>query len=242
MRSGYRQMQKTEEFRKYLKRRGKKDHVVNGLIERCGMFEDFLHARQKPSIDDAEKEDIMDFLDEIKGQKADVNNHLRAIGLYFKFVSKSELSALASRLRGQRISSAKKSFALKDFRGVSKKLVAALAKEGVTNADKMLEEGKTPSGRRTLSGKTGVPEETILEIVKLSDLSRIEGVKSIRARLYYDAGVDTVEKMAKWNPEELRAYMIEFVKKSGFKGTPPLPKEVKYAIETARKLPKLLEY
>jgi hypothetical protein len=235
-------MEKTEEFRKYLKRSGKKNHVADGLIEHCRVFEGFLCTRRKSSIDDADKEDIVAFLDEIRGQKADVNNNLRAICLYFKFASKPELSALASRLRGQRISSAKKSFALKDFRGVSKKHIAALAKEGVTNANKMLESWRTPSDRRELSSKAGVPEEAILELVKLSDLSRIEGVKSIRARLYYDAGVDTVEKMAKWDPEELRVHMIEYVEKSGFKGIPPLPKEVKCTVETARKLSKLVKY
>jgi predicted flap endonuclease-1-like 5' DNA nuclease len=152
------------------------------------------------------------------------------------------LSGSASSLRGQRISSAKKSFALKDFREVNKKHVTALVKEGITNADQMLEKGKTPSSRQELSTTTGVPTEAILELVKLSDLSRIEGVKSIRARLYYDAGVDTLEKMAKWKPDRPLTHMQKYVKKTGFNGIPPLPKEVEHTIETARKLPKLVEY
>jgi hypothetical protein len=83
---------------------------------------------------------------------------------------------------------------------------------------------------------------TILELVKLSDLARIQGVKGIRARLYYDAGVDTMEKMAKWNSEELRTYLMEFVKKTGFRGIAPLPKETKFTVETARRMPKIVEY
>jgi Domain of unknown function (DUF4332) len=235
-------MQDVEGFRKYLRRNGKKNHVVDDLIKRYIFFEGFLLEKRKSRISNANKEDILAFLEEIKDQKTDVNNYLRAISLYYRFASRSELSTLASNLRGQRISSARKSFALKDFRGVSKKHIVALAKKGITNADQMLEIGKTPASRQELSEKTGVPTEAILELVKLSDLSRIEGVKSIRARLYYDAGVDTLEKMAKWNLEELRAHMIEFVEKTGFKGIPPLPKEVKFTIETAKKLSKLVEY
>jgi len=78
--------------------------------------------------------------------------------------------------------------------------------------------------------------------VKLADLSRIKGVKNVRARLYYDAGIDTVEKMARWNPEELRAHLIEFVKRTGFNGMAPLPKEARYTVETAKKLPRIIEY
>jgi predicted flap endonuclease-1-like 5' DNA nuclease len=235
-------MQDVEGFRKYLRRKGKKDHVVDGLIERCTVFEEFLLKKRKTSIVNADKEDILAFLELIKDQKADVNNLLRAIGLYYRFASRSELSTFASNLRGHRISSVKKPFALKDFRGVSSKYVAVLANKGITNADQMLEIGKTPASRQELSDGTGVPIKAILELVKLSDLSRIEGVKSIRARLYYDAGVDTLEKMTKWKPEELRLHMIEFVQRTGFKGIPPLPKEVKFTIETAKKLPKLVEH
>jgi len=36
--------------------------------------------------------------------------------------------------------------------------------------------------------------------------------------------------------------MEEYVRKVGFKGIPPLPKEVKYTTEAAKKLPKLVEY
>jgi predicted RecB family nuclease len=47
-----------------------------------------------------------------------------------------------------------------------------------------------------LATQTGIPVEVVLELVKLSDLARLPGVKGIRARLYYDAGVDTVENLA----------------------------------------------
>jgi replicative superfamily II helicase len=106
----------------------------------------------------------------------------------------------------------------------------------------MLEAGLTRKGREELSAKTGIPAETILELVKMSDLARIRGVKSVRARLYYDAGIDTVEKMAKCNPKKLRAMLIDFVQKTGFDGIAPLPKEAEFTVAEARKLPKIVEY
>jgi hypothetical protein len=235
-------MQKIEEFTKYLKRKGKKQHVVDDLVRRCNIFEEFLRKRHEASIDDASKEDILAFLDALKNQKTDVNNYLRAVGLYFRFTSKPELSTLASGLREQRISSTRKTFELKRFSGVNEKYVRLLEKEGITTTDQMLERGRTSSDRKELSKKTGVPLESILEYVKLSDLSRLGAIKSIRARLYYDAGVDAQEKMASWNPEELRKMLVSYVKRTGFKGIAPLPKEVKNAVEAARRMERLVDY
>jgi hypothetical protein len=79
-------------------------------------------------------------------------------------------------------------------------------------------------------------------MVKLCDLSRLMGVKSVRARLYHDAGVDTVEKLASQEPDALLRLTAEFVARTGFDGIAPLPKEVRSTIASARKLPKIVEY
>jgi len=63
-----------------------------------------------------------------------------------------------------------------------------------------------------------------VEIVKLSDLARIPGVKGVRARLYHDAGLDTVEKIAETPPEKILEITQEFVKETEFDGIAPLPK------------------
>ena len=234
-------MEEIEKFKRFLRREGKKNHVAEGLIKRCHAFEQFLHKRKKHSIDEADREDIQAFFDSFKDQKADVSNHLRAIAIYYRFKLRPELGAVASNLRRQRISSTKKSFSLSSFRGVNLQHTAKLAATGIRSAEQMLEYGSTRIRRQELSSKTGIPADAILEFVKLSDLSRIEGVKNVRARLYYDAGIDTVEKMAKWNPDGLRAYLIEFVEKTGFDGIAPLPKEAKHTVETAKKLPRIVE-
>jgi len=77
--------------------------------------------------------------------------------------------------------------------------------------------------------------------VRLSDLSRLPGVKGIRARLYYDAGVHSVEKLAGWEPDALRVMLEKWVARTGFDGIAPLPKEVSSTIANARKLPSLVQ-
>jgi len=131
---------------------------------------------------------------------------------------------------------------LKDLREINPAHVEKLKALGIRNVNEMLKAGRTRKRRQDLSAKTGIKPEAILELVKLSDLARIRGVKSTRARLYYDAGVDTVEKMAKWNPEKLRAMLIDFVEKTGFDGIAPLPKEAESTVAEAKKLPKIVEY
>ena len=106
----------------------------------------------------------------------------------------------------------------------------------------MLDAGKAKTEREKPAKETGVPVEYILELVKLSNLARIPGVKQVRARLYYEGGLDTLEKLAEWDPEEMREMLKEFIEKNSFDGIAPLPKEAVMTITLARHLPKIVEY
>ncbi len=55
-------------------------------------------------------------------------------------------------------------------------------------------------------------------------------------------GLDNLEKMAQMDTETVLKITREFVEDSGFEGIAPLPAEVKYSIETAKKLPKIIDY
>lgn len=132
-------------------------------------------------------------------------------------------------------------FKLKEFRGVNPEHIARLAALGIKTADQMLAAGRTNPQRAALAQEAGIPEQAILELVKLSDLARLPGVKGIRARLYYDAGVDSVAKMAAWQSEPLRLMITAYVEQAGFDGLPPLPKEVSSTIANAQRLPLVVE-
>ncbi len=90
-----------------------------------------------------------------------------------------------------------------------------------------------------LRGFEGVDgaEASILELVHLSDLARLPGVKGIRARLYHDAGIESVAGLGAWEPEALLSMLRDWVTRTGFPGTAPLPREVRFTIAKAKSLP-----
>ncbi|HVP21413.1 MAG TPA: DUF4332 domain-containing protein [Anaerolineaceae bacterium] len=132
-------------------------------------------------------------------------------------------------------------FKLKDFRGVNTDFIARMEARKIKNTGQMLVAGHTSDLRAVLAKETGISEKVILELVQLSDLARLPRVKGIRARLYHKAGVDSVEKMASWEPEALRKMVTEYVERTGFNGIPPLTKEVSSTIANARRRPKVVE-
>lgn len=232
-----------EGYQRYLKKFGKQPHVIEELTCQVERFEQFLAVKPSNGLESVQEQDILDYASMLEDrQSGSAKNALRGLALYFRFADNNDLADVAGALREQAIARTRKSLPLREFIGLDPKHVTALETAGIATAEQILEAGKTPHTRQELADRLRVPEEAILEMVKLSDLSRLEGVKSIRARLYHDAGVDTVEKMAVQESEALLRQTAEFVARTGFNGIAPLPKEVRSTIETARKLPKIVEY
>ena len=73
-------------------------------------------------------------------------------------------------------------------------------------------------------------------------MARIPGVKKIRARLYYEAGLDTLEKMAACGTEGLIKNSVNYIKKTNFKGIPPTLKEAENTVIMAKYLKQFVEY
>jgi hypothetical protein len=232
----------TPKFRQYLKRLGKSDHVVEELIHQVGGFESALRARGS-ELAGAQVEDIHAHLAAAEAQRRGSSREVaRSIALYYQFAAMPELARAASAAREREIAKTRRAFPLREFRRLDPAHLARLEALGIVNVEQMLAAGATPQGRRELAARAGVPVEAVLEMVKLSDLSRLGGLKQVRARLYYDAGVDTPAKLAEWEPEALLHMLEEFVERSGFAGIAPLPKEVQHGVEQARQLPKVVEY
>jgi len=229
-------------FQKFLKRGGRSPRAAKGIIATVLKYEQYLReVRNLKGLDKAKPADLEAFVSHIDEAKKDAaKKYLHGIHYYYEYTSNKEMRKLASNLRKQRIGQTP--FPLKDFLKIDPAHIKKLETLGIRNANQMLTAGKTPKKRQELSAKTGIPPEAILELVKLSDLTRIFGVKSIRARLYYYAGVDTLDKMAKWHPEKLRIMLTDFVAKTGFNGIAPLPKEAEFTVEEAKKLPRIIEY
>jgi len=231
-----------DEFERFLTSSGRSESAVKRCLLYVSTFEEYLRdSRQDTQLDEATPEDLYGFikaLDKLSNTKS--KGYLWAIRYYYNFTENPEMSNLARVLREERIE--RKPFVLKNFRGVNNVYVTTLAQNGIRNIDQMLAAGSTKEDRLILAERTGIPQVRILEFVKLSDLARIPGVKGIRARLYFEAGIDTLEKIAALEPEELRTQVFGYVSTSGFDGVPTLPAEAIYTVEKARALPKIVEY
>ncbi len=228
-------------FRGYLVKGGRSTSAINRCLRYVSDFEDFLLLQKVgKNLENARSEDLVEFVIMLDSeQKSKSKGYLWAIWYYCDFTSNIELRDCSSKLREERIE--RKPFPLKDFLGVDPRYVQLLAKAGIKNVSQMLSAGGQKKNRENLANSTGIPESVILEFVKLSDLARIPGVKGVRARLYYDAGIDTVEKVADLEPEELREIVVSYIAQSGFDGIPTLPTEAIYTVEKARVLPLIIE-
>ena len=227
-------------FRQHLKRSVKKDHVADGLVSQVQAFELYLASERRKRLDAAEEQDIRDYVGTLAPSA--VKERMRGLVLYYGFVGCERLARLAGEIREQRIAKTRKAFRLSEFVGVNGEDIARLEAAGIVTVAEMLEAGRSSRDRRLLAERTGVSPQAILELVKLSDLSRLAGVKSVRARLYYDAGLETPEAFVGRDPEALRRMLVQFVERTGFDGIAPLPKEIRNTVATAGTLPRAVEY
>jgi hypothetical protein len=229
-----------EAFSKYLRRRKKSKSAIESIIELVAEYESFL-AEEDSEITTSQTEDLENFVLWVEEElKEKANRRLWAITAFYEFLELEKMARHAGSLRGKRIKP--KPFPLAKFRGVNQDYVSQLEGIGIKNVEQMIRRGNTPEKRETLAEESSVPLESILEFVKLSDLTRIGAVRTVRARLYHDSGVDTIEKMAQYDPVDLRTFLQKWIEKSGFEGIAPLPKEAANAVRAAKKLPKLVEF
>ena len=228
-------------FTDFMKRNKRSENTIKNCVRYITTFETYLKDfTGGVTIEEASREDLEDFAVWVEQELGSVNKFLWGIGYYYEYISNPELRKAAGELRGKKIK--RQPLALKKFHGVKAEHVEKLLALGIKDVSEMLQAGRTKTEREALSKKSGLPLDVILELVKLSDLARVPGLKNIRARLYYEAGVDSIEKLAAWDTEELRAMLIDFVEETEFEGIAPWPKEAKSAVETAKKLPKIVEY
>lgn len=232
---------KEEKFRKYLKRRGKKPHVVDRNVDALKIFISYLLEKREKDLDNAITEDIDAFVNEIEQKKQSAKGYLYILMNYFHFLGNQELLHHTKTLREERTKKTRKLFPIKEFLKINQDNVKKLATIGIWNVEQMLENGRTKKQREQLAKQLAIPEEAILELVRLSDITRLGYVKKKLSRLYYDAGLDSPAKIAKFEPKQLHAFFVKFVEESRWDGMVPNPADLANNIQNARKLPKLVE-
>jgi hypothetical protein len=230
-----------EGFRKYLKRKGKRPTVINRNVRVLKDFISYLRKERGRNLDEVGTNDIDSFVMEIENRKRSAKGNLYVLMNYFQSISNEELLHHTKTLRERRTKRTRRVFPIKEFLNVNQESVKRLATIGIKNVDQMLGRGKAKKQREQLSKQLGIPEDAILELVKLSDITRMGYVKRKLARLYYQAGLDSPARIAEFEPEQLHAFFVKFVEESGWDVMVPNPKDLTNNIKSARKLPRIVE-
>jgi len=189
----------------------KSQSTIKRNIEFTKKFEKYLLDDKKKKIEEAKPKDLEDF--RIWGEKNRLKNirmYFMSIATYYEYLHKKPMVLKAKELMGL---IKLDTYKLKNFQGINKDDIEKLNRNGIKTAKQLLETGCTKEDRERLSKIADMPLDHILELVKLSDLARIPGVKKVRARLYYEAGLDTLEKISVCDTEELRKISAEHIKK-----------------------------
>lgn len=129
-----------------------------------------------------------------------------------------------------------------DFTLISKDTVIKLEKTGIKSTEQFYDRVITKQDRQKIAELTGISDKEILELTKLTDLSRIKWVGVTYAQMLYELGTDTVEKVSKSDPIDLHKRINNLIiEKNIFKGQIGL-NDIKILIEAASEVPTEIEY
>lgn len=130
----------------------------------------------------------------------------------------------------------------KDIPGVAPEYVGRLADAGIKQTKQLFERAWSESKRAALVDATGIPGGALLELVKLSDLARAGWVGPVFARMLYEAGADTLEALAQWEPEALFEKLQAVNRAQNLTKASFSLKDIASCVEMAKALPKVVEY
>ena len=233
---------KEAEFKEFLKKKGKKESVIVRNINGVKQFSNFLKEKRNKDLVNANHEDIEAYVELIeKEKKGSAKGYLYVLMNYYKFTGEKELLKYTARLREERTKQSRRIFPLKEFYQVNQEYVGKLASIGIKDVEQMLDAGKTIKQRENLSKQLNIPESAILELVELSDITRIGNVKSKLACLYHKAGFDTPTKIADYKAEDLYEHFKTYIKNSGWDGMVPNLADLKNNIKSAKTLKEVVE-
>jgi len=129
-----------------------------------------------------------------------------------------------------------------EVEGIGPTYAEKLNSIGISTTNDLLEAGGTRVGRQEISEKTDVSETLILEWVNHADLFRIKGVGEEYSDLLEEAGVDTVVELARRNPSNLYAKLLEVNAEKELVRKLPTLEDVMSWVTQAKTLPRKIEY
>jgi len=227
-----------EKFTEYMKKAKRPVNTINGYVRSLEFYVNFLQSHQQISTpDEAKPIDLKEFVDWGVERGENVYRHLWGIRMYYEFRQRATMENTVREWMEYIQNETRK---LREFPKVDQDSVKKLSAIGIRTVNQLLRAGNSQEKRVALSEKSGVSQDAILELFKLSNLSRLPGLKKVRGRLFYEAGLDTLSSIAALEPEEVCDILQDFIEKTGFDGSAPTPSEAQVAVTMARFLPENL--
>ena len=134
------------------------------------------------------------------------------------------------------------SYSITHIEGLQEDDVEALKSVGIRTTERLLEQAKSPKGRKQLAGKTGIGQKRLLDFANAADHMRIKGMGKGYVGLLRSVGVMTVRELKYRNPENLAHAMAEANAKKKLVRFLPSEKLVVRWVEQAKKLPIKITY
>jgi len=134
------------------------------------------------------------------------------------------------------------SYPITDIEGIGPAYAERLKSLRIRTTSRLLEEAKSPRGRKALAEKTGVEPSRILKWANMADMMRIKGVGEEYSELLEAAGVDTVRELKYRNPKKLAEKMATANTKRKLVRLLPSEKAISKWIAEAKSLPMKITY
>ncbi len=221
---------KDNDFRDYLKTLNYRESRIRRIIKSVSILERYLN-KNDAELKNISKEILENFLF-IQTTQIVTIYHSEDLARYYKFIGYDEMAGFICQL-GYKYTPPVKLNTLQ----ISSDTLKKLEKAGIKTNNQMLLHSRNQKERKQLARRISVSIEEIIKVTKLSDITRIFAVRSVRAQLYYEAGLDSVRKIAAIEPLELIEIVKDYIESSGFEGIATLPKEAEATVTNARRLP-----
>jgi predicted flap endonuclease-1-like 5' DNA nuclease len=132
--------------------------------------------------------------------------------------------------------------ALEDIEGISSRNLETLRRAGVKSLRLLIEKASTRKSRVELAEKTGISDVYLLNWVSRADLYRISGIGPEYAALLEAVGIDSPVELARRSPHHLHVQMVKRNADKKLVRRLPSEKLVSRWVETARTLPRVVQY
>jgi len=117
----------------------------------------------------------------------------------------------------------------------------ALARAGIEATDALLRATATRRGRRALARRTGLTPARVLELARMADLLRIEGIGPRMVRLLTAAGVPDTARLVAQDPEALHRKLVDTNDRLHLAGLVPPADMLAAWMKRARELGQVLQ-